>query len=359
MSCSACQQRHVLISELRSKVPLRRALMLSILTVLSMLPCMPAWPAQLPQLVTPNWAQVSTYRDVKSYVDRSTADLTATIPDLKGLQPVANKAEGMKTLKPLLDRVGKNVQEFYSKFPDTTSLEHITMQKFGPNGKIISSRHEVFRYLAIAPPGRGVSTLLEYRTNQAGKRVESAGLEYGYAVTSGFASTAIYLHPVLQPDSSFRFLGTQKLDGKETDVIAFAQRPAWADLTLQFNTGRKTINLLVQGLAWVDPGSYQIVRMRTDLLAPSPETGLMGETTVVNFMEVQFPQMPGTILWLPRKVTVSIKSAARVPVKRTFDLPGGEGPVTATDYVWAYETYRDIHRYSDYRLFTSKSTLKY
>ncbi len=359
MSCSSCQQRHVLTSERRSELPLRRALVVSMLALLSMLLCTPAWPAQLPQLVTPNWTRLSTYRDVTSYVDRSTTDLITAIPDLKGLQPVANKAEGMKALKLLLDRVGKNVQEFYAKFPDTTSLEHITMQKFGPNGNVVSSRDEVFHYLAITPPGNGVSTLLEYRTDRAGKRVESAGLEYGYAVTSGFASTAIYLHPVLQPDSSFRYLGTQDIDGKKTDVIVFAQRPAWAELTTQVSIGGKSTNLLVQGLAWIDPHSYQIVRMRTDLLAPSPEIGLMGETTVVNFTEVQFPEMPGTILWLPRKVTVTTKWEARVPVETSFYPPDSRFPVTSTDYVWRQETYRNIHRYSDYRLFTAKSTLKY
>lgn len=99
--------------------------------------------------------------------------------------------------------------------------------------------------------------------------------------------------------------------------------------------------------------------MPADLLAPSPKLGLLGQTTIVNFMEVQFPEMPGTILWLKRKVTVAIEWAGKVPVKTTFGLPGKKGTIVATNHEWVHQTCRKVHRYSDYKLSATKSRIKY
>jgi hypothetical protein len=58
--------------------------------------------------------------------------------------------------------------------------------------------------------------------------------------------------------------------------------------------------LLLQGIAWVDRSSFQILRMRTDLLAPKIQFGevqpgfsgaLAGVQTLVTFCEVQSPEV--------------------------------------------------------------------
>lgn len=337
----------------------RRSCVAAVMAIVAAFWCGYARSAPFPQLVTPNWAQLAAYWNVKSYVDRSTAELIATIPDLKGLHPVTNKQQGEKFLNTILGRVGNNVRQFFAEFPDITSHEHITMERLGPGGRIEFWRDETFRYLAVARPGQAVSTLEEYRTDKSGKPVQPTGLTQGFVVTKGFASAAIYLHPALQPDSSFRYLGKQKLDRRDTDVIAFAQRPAWAGLPIEVSIGGRTASLLVQGLLWIDPANYQIVRMRTDLLAPCPYLGLMGATTVITFRRVRFQEMPETVLWLPRKVTVTTKWEGNGYTERTSALYGTNGLTTVIARHRQQLTFRNIHRYSHYRLFGSKSKLKY
>lgn len=332
---------------------------MTIVTLATALWCEYAWSAPLPQLIDQGGSQLESYRNVKSYVDRSVAELMTTVPELEGLKPVASKGQGEKALKTILDRVGKNVQEFFARFPDTTSHEHIAMERLGPDGKVEYSREETFRYMAVARTGQGVSTLEEYRTGKAGQPVQPTGLAQGLVVTKGFASAVIYFAPELRSEAFFRYLGRQNLGGKDTDVVAFAQRPGLAQVPVRVNGEGRTANLLVQGLAWIDPGNYEIVRMRTDLLAPCPDVGLMGETTAITFGDVRFPEKLKTVLSLPREVTVTINWVGKVYTEKIFNYASTNGPAVMTTVHEEHRIFRNVHRYSDYKLFGSKSKLKF
>lgn len=96
------------------------------------------------------------------------------------------------------------------------------------------------------------------------------------------------------------------MDGQDTHVVAFAQRPGRSTVTTQANGIWGTVILLVQGIAWVDRSSFQILRMRTDLLAPRNDIGLEQQTTQLRLEEVQLPDRPKP-LWLPSEVQVTVK----------------------------------------------------
>jgi len=61
--------------------------------------------------------------------------------------------------------------------------------------------------------------------------------------------------------------------------------------------------VFVQGIAWVDQDSFQIIRLRTDLLGPPADVGLTRQTTEVTFDEVRLPDVEEA-LWLPKSVDV-------------------------------------------------------
>ena len=66
------------------------------------------------------------------------------------------------------------------------------------------------------------------------------------------------------------------------------------------------MDILTQGILWVDKNSFQIIRMRSDLLAPNKETRLDQLTTEVTLGEVQLQDVAKP-LWLPSDVDVSLK----------------------------------------------------
>jgi hypothetical protein len=142
--------------------------------------------------------------------------------------------------------------------------------------------------------------------------------------TTGFACTALFFHPAYQRGARFRLLGRQRVSGHDTLVIVFAQQPEIAQRVGRFDVDGKSVPLLLQGVAWVDRESFQIVRMRTDLLTSPPKSRLKRQTTEIQFGEVSFKELPAA-LWLPREVTVTVE--------------------------WKGRTFRNFHRYSDFRVF--------
>lgn len=139
-----------------------------------------------------------------------------------------------------------------------------------------------------------------------GKRLGPIGLKKGYLVTSGWALSCIAFSTAVQSQSRFRYLGEERMDSRETYVLGFAQQPGKTTFitTLAVNEGAD-VDMLTQGILWVDKNSFQIIRMRTDLLAQRNEIRLDQLTTEVTFVEALLEDVPNP-LWLPADVDVYV-----------------------------------------------------
>jgi len=89
--------------------------------------------------------------------------------------------------------------------------------------------------------------------------------------------------------------------------------------------------LLFQGIAWIDQDSFRIFRLRTDLLKPQSKIRLQQQTTEISYNPVQFTKT-GLVAWLPSQVAVTVQ--------------------------WAGKKYRNVHRYSDFKLFNAETREK-
>ena len=265
---------------------------------------------------------------VATILQRNPAELMAEFPELKGLVPDSDQSK----LDPILRSVAESVQALFQSFPDTSSHEQIEMEVLHPNGRVAQSQAQQFEYLMVKGSDENGVHLSEYRTDKAGNRATPGGTDGGrYMVTVGFASDPLIFHPDYLAGSSLRLLGRQRLDGHDTLVIAFAERPATAKMLEEFRISNASAVVLVQGIAWVDAATYQVLRMRTDLLRPVPELRLEAQATDVRFGEVRFPSKDQP-MWLPQDVTVTVH--------------------------WNGRTFRNLHHYSDYELFQVKTRQK-
>ena len=268
--------------------------------------------------------EIDYYKNVRSYVDQTPFELGAHVRELIDLSAPSGLDDSPQTQAGLLDSVGQNVKEFIESFPGATASEEITMQQLWHDGKVVASKTRTFRYVIVREGSGDSSQLHEYRTDAAGKAEDPWGLYRGFRPTTGFASTVVALHPSASSDALFRHLGTEMLAGKATEVVAFAQRPGVTRVAGRVELGKESsIRMLLQGIAWIDPGSHQIVRLRTDLLAPLVEAGLFRYTTEVDFREVRLGAI-GRALWLPAEATVTTERNGAI--------------------------YRNLHRFSDYTL---------
>ncbi len=262
----------------------------------------------------------ATYLKVKPNQKKGIDYLHGSVPELAGMVPAKDQSE----LNPILGAVGKNVEAYVRDFPNTVSLEQIHEEKVSRKGKGGATLDQKFYYLCLAPTIHNVIGFTEYRKSPTGEGGAPEGLQDGYMLTSGFASANLVFHPLYQPGSIFRLLGQQKLGDHDTYVLAFAQRPEISTMNGIFKIGAVTMPTFVQGLAWVDASSYEIIRMQTDLLRPLPEVRLDKETTEIDFSENRFKTVNGGF-WLPREVKVSVE--------------------------WNGRSLRNLHEYSDFKIF--------
>jgi hypothetical protein len=252
-----------------------------------------------------------------TFLDMTPAELAKRVPELKNLESA--KTQDMLPL--ILERVGATVTNFFDNFSNTTCTEHII---FTINSRQLEHplHYEAkFNYVAMVKPGTDKTRLQELRTDSKGELVKLQST----VLTIGFVALPAHFHPAYQRDSRFRYLGREVMKGQSTYVVAFAQRPEVARQAGRVAFDDKAGFVFAQGVAWIDPVSFRILRLRTDIQQPELNVGLQRETTEVEYSEVTFVQV-GKTLWLPRGVTVS-----------------GQ----LNQYIFYNQ-----HHYSDYRLFT-------
>jgi hypothetical protein len=254
----------------------------------------------------------------ETYVGMTPAELAKHVPELKHLVP----ASSQELLPEILRRVGATVAEFFDNFSNTTCTEHVVSAVDAPGEPLAAHYDAKLNYVALVKPGGDKTRLEEYRTDSKGKVVHLESQRT--VVTIGFVSMTIHFHPRFQADSRFSYLGREKVAGQDAYVVAFAQRPGVARRTSLAVFKDRTASVLVQGVAWIDPVNFRILRLRTDIERPDSTVSLVRETTEIDYFEVTFKQS-GKSLWLPRRVNVS----------------GQMGRYT----------YQNLHGYSNYRLF--------
>ena len=271
------------------------------------------------------------------------AELQLTIPDLKGLNP----APDQEKLTELLDRVGAKTLEIEKNTPNLISRENVIQSQKG-----VGETRRDYDYLIVTRVERNIVGLNEYRVDlKTGEKFQTdnemneksaladlerashelGGSQGGHSPASqGFATAWVYFYPFNRPQATFRYLGEQKLDGRLTQVLAFAQKPESVVSPGIFLYRGKTAPMFMQGVAWVDASDFRILRLRTDLLLPIPELSLHRLTADIQFVPTRIEEVP-SLLSLPSEVTV------------TSEVSGS--------------TIREIHKYSGYRVFRTHSKI--
>jgi hypothetical protein len=294
-------------------------------------------PTTAPQQVLPNYASCPL------------SILRQEVRELAHLKPAKDQSQ----LPALLSKIGEKTVKIARQTPNLISNEYVVFQGDGRE-----TRREYSFLILQHPLGSGL-VLDEYRVDlENGAKIETdfgktapaksltppslsdlpnqCCLPKGPApspeapVSQGFISQWLYFYPLNQPESDFRYLGTQQIDGHHTLVVAFAQKSGAVRLPATFTSGNKTFPLLMQGVAWVDPSDFRIVRLQTDLLSAPGEAALRRLTFDILFKEIHIADLPSP-LWLPSEIV----TIARI------------GEVNQ----------RETHSYSDYRLFRARSRI--
>ena len=285
-------------------------------------------------------AERSPDADTRLYIEQSPDQLIKSVPRLRAYVPTESQHE----LRAILERTGERVDDFFRHVTDLAAHEDISLARVKqdyPSSSPQSSTLQVSdSYLILRQSAKGRNDIREYRTGAKGENFDGTVVEKGFMVTSGFALVCNYFSTAFQPESNFRVLGGDTVDGRDAYVVAFAQMSdANLTITVRSRSG-SPIDVLVQGIAWIDKSNYQIVRLRTDLLEPHWDAGLSRLNTEVKLNEVRLADSD-VPLWLPSIVSVFME----------FTNHDGN----ADEFF--EQRYTNEHRYSDYQRYRAKAKI--
>lgn len=256
----------------------------------------------------------SVWASAKPYMDGPLSQLIDDVPELRGL----DATQDQQPLADILKNTGDRSLDLLKRTQNVICHENV-VTKLQRRGR---SWRQQYEYLVIRHEAAGKVTLEEYRTDKA---------KSGTApLTRGTANAWVLFHPGNLAESRFRYLGRQLVEGHRTFVLAFAQIPEKVNSPGLVSFEGTQVAVLFQGIAWIDESDFRIVRLRKDLLAPRPDIYLRALSEEVLFAEVRVPEAAES-LWLPREA------------KTTWDSKG--------------EVVEQIHQYSRFRLYRSKSKI--
>ena len=175
----------------------------------------------------------------------------------------------------------------------------------------------------------GGTVIRESRTDFKNRQVSSpvnGVAPHGF----GFAYQWLLLSPANQSELRFRYLGTQRIDDHQTFVLGFVQIPNQVKVPGKYRWAGKEVPFFFQGIAWIDQSTFDVVRLRTDLLSPIPSVNLQRMTTELRFRSVRIHGF-GAVLWLPSEVLIRTARSDSI--------------------------FEEIHQYSGYRFFHAESKL--
>ena len=285
------------------------------------IPILPEEQASEPTPVKPSLPEVR----IPNFATCPITELRQAVPELKHLKAVEDQSK----LAALLDGIGDKTVENGGKTPNLISDELVVSEQAG------FKTRQNFSYLVLQRAlGSGGTVLEEFRVDlKTGEKFQSDDFEKaaaanpashsgspslqdlpsfgqsssagGSAPTSqGFVNDWLRFYPSNRRESTFRYLGEQKMNGHRTLVVAFAQKPGAVRLPGVIDFENKTFTIYRQGVAWVDPSDFRIVRLQTDLLIPPAGAPLRQLTADIQFSEIRIAEIAAP-LWLPRQVAVT------------------------------------------------------
>jgi hypothetical protein len=269
-------------------------------------------------------------QEATTYLNFPIQRLKAVVPALGGIK----YDDRQEQLPVILNRVAKHIADVLPRLPDLISREDVyhfqsTADADAPGGLAATQPWgRQYRYLLRCQRNPdGSTSIAESRIDGAGKPVHEGG---GFTSVRGygFSYQWLFFTAASQPEFRFRYLGQQEKNGRKTYVVAFAQEPKKVSAPAFFQVDTKMVPFYYQGVLWVDQSSFDIIALRTDLLAPLPL--LKQLTTELKFRSVPIRGLDA-VFWLPSEVDISSDQ--------------GRGPS------------EESHRYSDYHLFHAQARI--
>lgn len=163
------------------------------------------------------------------------------------------------------------ITAYLAQLADLHCTETVTQQKLGPNGHVLASEHDKFDYLIMMAGNADGFQLNESRVEEPGSRHKLPAASM--LITNGVATVLLVFHPYYRDGFEFKTLPEESLDGKPAIPIHFTHIPGRRTPAALALRGRE-YPLDLEGTAWLDEASKQVVKVEADLSRDMSDIGL-------------------------------------------------------------------------------------
>jgi hypothetical protein len=256
-------------------------------------------------------------RPLSAHIPENAVDATPAAPTAS-LEPASWVPPGIDAAIPatdpnvecpvpdILHGTGLRMKQFVGnleKFTATESVEHFVVDSLG---KRQAPTTRDFEYVVmVARDSGGGFALDEFRNGS----VDPAQFPARIA-TQGLPGLALLFHPFLSSDFKFTCEGFGQWAGKPAWQVHFVQRPDRPGRILGYRAAEKYSTLALKGRAWIDPSTYQVLRLETQLIEPLRDMGLTEEHIAVSYQPVRFRSQDQQ-LWLPETADLYVERQGR------------------------------------------------
>lgn len=187
----------------------------------------------------------------------------------------------------IVDRTTKQVAAFLDEISDVKCSEQVTQIKLDKNGHSIYTERNSFDYFVLLQ-GTGDDFLLN-ESRLAEKHSEQRNKKnVPMLITNGFSMLMLIFHPYYRNSFEFHTMPGEMADGHRLVQVGFTHiRGARTPVALAIR-GRE-FPLEIQGVAWIDPDSGQVARIRLDLAQDMSDVGLKSLDADITYDPLQLP----------------------------------------------------------------------
>jgi hypothetical protein len=247
----------------------------------------------------------------------------AVVLALAVFQTPAAVAAELSGTENLLDRIGKQVELFWTDFSAVNCTETIEQVKLNPKGKTIQRETASYDYVILMQLAGNDLSVEESRIQQGKTKAKGTKKNRSLLITDGFATLVLVFHPHFQASYQFSPAVEESVTGRRLYRIDFRHLPG-ARTPSVLQVGGRDYPIAWKGSAWVDPDSLSIVRIRVGLREPMADIGLLRLDSDVHYAPVEYAS--GQLHWLPETAVIEAQTQR--------------------------QHWRNLHRFSNYKHFS-------
>ena len=195
----------------------------------------------------------------------------------------------------VLHGVGERMTQLVSNLEKFSATEHIEHFRVDNSGVLRARETRSFEYvvLVLQNPVQGFQ-LDEYRNGSTDPRQFPAQI-----ATEALPVMALIFHPLMVSDFKLTCEGLGDWAGRPAWQVRFEQRQDRPNRIRYYKINDNYYPVGLKGRAWIDAGTYQVLRLETDLIQPVKGIELARERLSIEYAQVQF-HSHDLQLWLPK-----------------------------------------------------------